>query len=108
MTFALTLLYVAISFLSPGVLPEAIWSLHVNIILGIAVILMVIPQIAQSRLLSLPDSLLVLGLLGAASLSIVHLGFSTIPGLVMGFLPILIVYLLRVGRVPQPFAVEVD
>ncbi|MDP9039642.1 MAG: O-antigen ligase family protein [Acidobacteriota bacterium] len=92
MTFILAALYVAFSLLSPSVLPEAIWSLHVNIILGIAVLLVSIPQIVESKLGTLPDSYLVLALLMVATVSIFRLGFSQIPATFMGFLPILIVY----------------
>lgn len=92
MAFVLTVLYVALSLLSPSVLPKAIWSLHVNIILGIATILALLPQIGTAKLKSIPDTYFVAGLLFAAALSTIHLGFSSVPGKVMDYLPIFIVF----------------
>lgn len=92
MAFVLTVLYVALSLLSPSVLPQAIWSLHVNIILGIATILALLPQIGTAKLKSIPDTYFVAGLLFAAALSTLHLGFSAVPGKVMDYLPIFIVF----------------
>jgi O-antigen ligase len=92
MAFVLTVLYVALSLLSPSVLPQAIWSLHVNIILGIATILALLPQLGAAKLKSIPDTYFVAGLLFAAALSTVHLGFSVVPGKVMDYVPIFIVF----------------
>lgn len=92
MAFVLLLLYVALSLLSPAVLPEAIWSLHVNIILGIATILALLPQLGSAKLSLLPDSYFVMALLVAASISTARLGFSTMPATAMAVLPIFIVF----------------
>ena len=92
MAFVLTLMYVAISLLSPGVLPEGMWSLHVNIILGIAAILALIPQLGQAKLNAIPDPVFVLGLIFASALSMVPVGFSTVPDAVMAYIPIFITF----------------
>lgn len=92
MAFVLTLIYVAFSLLSPAVLPEAIMALHVNIILGIATILVLIPQVAGAKLGDMPDSYLVAGLLFAAAVSVLPLGFSAVLPKVMDYLPIFIVF----------------
>lgn len=92
MAFVLTVLYLALSLLSPAVLPEAIWSLHVNIILGIATILVLLPQLGRVKLGNIPDTYFVLGLLFSAGISTLPLGFSVVPGKVMDYLPIFIVF----------------
>jgi O-antigen ligase len=103
MAFVLTLIYVALSLLSPSVLPTAIVAMHVNIILGIATILVLLPRISGSGASKLPDTYLIIGLLFAAVLSVVHLGFSEIPGTVAGFVPILIVYYFVLIGCRTPF-----
>lgn len=75
MDFVFTLLYVAFSLVSPGVLPDAIVSLHVNIILGVLAILACIPNIAKSRFASVTDSYLLLGLLFVSAISLMLTGW---------------------------------
>ena len=92
MAFVLTLLYVAISLVSPAVFPTAISSLHVNIILGVLTIVALLPILQGSKLGSLPDTYLVLGILFAAILSTIPLGFSSVPGVFLDYFPIFIVF----------------
>jgi O-antigen ligase len=84
MGFVLTLLYIAITLLSPGVLPEAIWSLHVNLILGLLAILVMIPSLRTAKLGSFIETYCALGLLLATTLSIVMTGW--LGGAVQAFL----------------------
>jgi O-antigen ligase len=93
MGFVLTLLYTAITLLSPAVLPEAIWSLHVNLILGLLAILVMIPSLPKARLGSFVETYCAFGLLVAVTFSIVMTGWMG--GAVQTFLrfcPILFVF----------------
>jgi O-antigen ligase len=89
MGFVLTVLYVTLSLVSPGVLPEGIMSLHVNIILGVLTILACIPSVAKSRIGFMPDLYLLLGMLTIGAIAMVLTGW--VGGLIpmfFGFLPI--------------------
>lgn len=98
MAFVLTLLYVAISLLSPAVLPTAIMAMHVNIILGVVTILAILPQVGQSRLGDLPDAYLLPGLLAAAVISMVTWGLSQLVPVILEYVPIfIVVYFLAVS-----------
>lgn len=92
MAFVLTLLYVAVSLLSPGAFSMAIASLHINIILGVLTILALIPELQGSKIGGLPATYLVLGLLFTAMLSVIPLGFSRAPGVFLDYLPVFIVF----------------
>ena len=75
MAFVLTLLYIATTLLSPGVFPQAIAALHINIILGILVILTSVPMLPESKLGSLPDNFLAFGLIAATVTSMMATGW---------------------------------
>lgn len=93
MDFVLTVLYVTLSLVSPGVLPAAIMSLHVNIILGVLAILACIPGVAKSRLALMPDVYLLLGLLMVSAIAMILTGWTggLIPAFA-GFLPIVFAF----------------
>jgi O-antigen ligase len=93
MALIFTLLYVALSLLSPSVLPMAIVMLHVNIILGVLAILACIPQVASSRIGTIPETYLVLGLFFSAGLSIaLNTGFAPVAGVLMQYFPVFVAY----------------
>ena len=93
MAFVFTLIYITFGLLSPAVLPQAIMALHVNVILGVLVILTLIPKIGQAKLGSVVDSYLVLGLWIATGVSMLATGWiSRVPSIFMDMLPILFVY----------------
>ena len=94
MGFVLTLLYIAITLLSPMVLPQAIWSLHVSVIIGVLLILALIPSFGQSKLGSTPETYLALGLLIATSASILVTGWvGGATKIIFGFSPVLLTFL---------------
>ena len=93
MGFFLTLLYIAITLLSPMVLPEAIWSLHVSVILGVLLILVLIPSFSKSKLGSAPETYIALGLLIATTFSILVTGWvGGATKIFFGFSPILLTF----------------
>jgi putative inorganic carbon (hco3(-)) transporter len=75
MVFFLTLLYLALTLLSPAVLPEAITALHVNVIVGGLLILALLPKIGKSQLGRLPDLYLLLGLLSVSAIGLMLTGW---------------------------------
>jgi O-antigen ligase len=93
MAFVLTLLYIATSLLSPGVFPEGIVELHISVILGILVILTAVWGLPESRLVSLPDGYLAIGLLCATVISTLATGwFGGAVTTFMDFVPILFTF----------------
>ena len=93
MGFVLSLIYIAFSLLSPSVLPMEIVSLHVNVILGIAVILALLPTVMGSKIGRLPDTYLVLGLLIATAVSVAATGWlGAVPTKMLEVIPIFIVF----------------
>jgi len=75
MVFILTLLYIAISLLSPAVLPDFLQGIHILEILGGITILCCLPAIGSSKILEHPSTYLVTGVLLAATLSILVTGW---------------------------------
>jgi O-antigen ligase len=75
MAFALTLLYIALTLISPAVLPDAIINLHVMEILGGLVILSLLPSIPGARLGSTPETYIALGLLVSTAFSTLMTGW---------------------------------
>jgi O-antigen ligase len=93
MGFVLTLIYIALTLLSPAVLPEAIWSLHVADILGVLTILSILPSIPGAKLGSIPETYLGIGLLIATSASILATGWvGGAAQTLLNFSPILLVF----------------
>jgi len=93
MAFGLTLLYIALTVLSPGVLPQAILSLHVNEIVGGLAIFACIPSLPGSKVGNLPDTYLVIGLILSSMLSMIATGW--LGGVVEStslFVPVAIVF----------------
>lgn len=93
MAFVLTLLYIAITLVSPGALPTAIASLHISIIVGMLVILTLPFDMSGSKLEQRPETYLGFGLLVATCLSMLATGWfgGTIASF-LDFAPILITF----------------
>ncbi len=87
------MLYMAITFLSPGALPSAVASLHVEIILGFLAILATVTTVGGARLGQRPATYLVLGLLASTCVSMMATGwFGGALQTFLGFVPSLILY----------------
>ncbi|GAC1414638.1 MAG: hypothetical protein NVSMB62_00820 [Acidobacteriaceae bacterium] len=99
MALLFTLIYVAMSLLSPSVLPNEIVALHVNEILGVLAILACIISLGSSGIGRIPDTYLLMGLVVAVTLSIAATGWlGAIPGKLLDYLPVFIVfYFIAIG-----------
>lgn len=99
MALFFTMIYVAMSLLSPSVLPDAIVALHVNEILGVLAILACIISLGSSGIGKIPDTYLLAGLVVAVVLSIAGTGWlGAIPGKLLDYLPVFIVfYFISIG-----------
>jgi O-antigen ligase len=93
MAFVLTLLYVIICYLSPGAFGETFASLHIELILAGALILLTLPRMGESRAFHRPGSYYAVGVLASACLSVVSTGWlgGGLPTL-LSLLPSVIVY----------------
>ena len=90
MAFVLTLLYIATSLLSPGVFPGEIVALHISVILAILVMITAVWSLGDSKLLTLPDGYLAIGLLITTIMSTLATGwFGGAITTFMDFVPIL-------------------
>ncbi len=88
-----TVLYIAFALLSPSVLPEAIYSLHVNIILGVLTLLAILPSLSDAKLGSIPEPRLVLGLIVGVGMSIAATGWISQSFVIVDdYLPIFLVF----------------
>lgn len=88
--FVLTLLYTALTLLSPGVLPPQIAALHVAEIVGGITIVATLLQVSEAGLGSIPETYLAVGLLLSTALSMMLTGwFGGVAGTLLGFLPIM-------------------
>lgn len=99
MALFFTLIYVALSLLSPSVLPNEIVALHVNEILGVLAILACAINVGSSNIGKIPDTYLIVGLIFAMVLSIAAAGWlGAIPIKFLDYVPIFIVfYFISIG-----------
>jgi O-antigen ligase len=89
----LTLLYVAITLLSPGVFGVWIIPLHIELILGGVLILLTLPKLGSSGMFSMPDGLLGVGLVICSCASMLATGYlGGVPKTFFDLLPIVSVF----------------
>ncbi len=87
------MLYIALSLVSPAALPDAMVYLHLNLVLGILVIITMIPGIPGSGIGAIPESYLGLGLIAGVILSQLFSGWAGRIFETLGlFLPIVFTY----------------
>ncbi len=88
MGFFLTLLYILTAYLSPGLLYGDLAQYHLEIIIAVLALLSTVPSVSSSGILRAPQTVAILGMCFAVSVSLIATGyFGGAPAALYEFLP---------------------